>query len=400
VTGPDRPRSHEAGGSLLGYLYQVDLALLELLRRSPGNPAVGVRIEQLDDVLFEERGSPIELLQTKHHVRSPGTLTDTSRDVWRTVGVWSDLLEQGQIDISNVILSLLTTGIAPDESAASRLRPGSERDWKSALSRLEQVARTGAESSNADDYRRFLTLDAKERARLLSVVEVLDASQPISGIENAIKAELRRAATPNQLEPLADRLMSWWHGRVIRQLLRVDPGPIFGEEVDARIDDLRLEFSADNLPIDVFDDDSDLEHLSVDERIFVRQLQLIAANDKLIELAIADYKRAYVQRQRWTDESLLLPGELDRYERRLVDEWRHHEAALEQRTGTADSEEAVQAAGMGLYLTLQDKEFWIRPLVQQPFVVRGSYHRLADQLKVGWHADFVARLQGLLEDAS
>lgn len=394
----ERSRSHEAGGSLLGYLYQVTLALVELLRRSPGNPSVGLRIEKLDDVLFEEGGNPAEILQTKHHIRSTGVLTDTSRDLWRTLGSWSDLQTGGHVDLSTVVLSLLTTGIAPDGSAAAKLRPGQGRDPTTALGQLEVVARTGAEGSNQGDYRRFLSLEADRRAQLIGVVQVLDGAQPIGGLENSVKAQLRRAAMPSQLDPLKDRLLWWWYTRVIRQLLGVDSGPIYGEEVDAKIDDLRLEFSADNLPIDVLDDDPGVDDLSDDERVFVRQLQLIAANNKLIELAIADYKRAYVQRQRWTDDSLVLPGELDRYERRLVDEWRHHEAAIQQRAEGTASETDLQQAGMDLYLTLQDKGYWIRPLVQQPFVVRGSYHRLADQLKVGWHSDFVARLQRLLEE--
>jgi hypothetical protein len=394
-SGGSRP--HESGGSLLGYLYQVNLALVELLRRSPANPSVGVRIEKLDDVLFEESGSPAELLQTKHHIRSTGSLTDTSRDLWRTIGAWSDLAAGGQVETARVYLSILTTGVAPAGSAAAKLRLDEARDPATASRTLEVVARTGAESSNKADYSRFLSLPSDARAQLIGVVQVLDGAEPITGIENAVRAQVRRAALPNQLGPLTDRLMWWWYSRVIRQLVGVDSGPILGEEVEAKIDDLRVEFSADNLPIDVFDDDPGLDELSVDERVFVRQLQLIAANNRLIELAIADYKRAYVQRQRWTDDSLVFPGELDRYERRLIDEWRHHEAAVQQQASVTPSEADLQKSGMSLYLTIQDKEYWIRPLVQHSFVVRGSYHRLADQLKVGWHSDFVARLQTLLE---
>ena len=210
---------------------------------------------------------------------------------------------------------------------------------------------------------------------------------------------MRRAALPQHLEPISDRLRGWWYGRVIQQLMGLAPDPILGEELDAKIDDLRDQFDTDNLPIDVLDD-SDLADLTEEDRVFVRQLQLVAANDRLIELAIRDYKRAYVQRSRWSDDGLLLPGELGRYERTLIDEWEHHQAVVKQRYEGRGSEVEMQEAGMELFLAMHDKAFWIRPRVRQPFVVRGSFHGLANEMRVGWHPDFIARLRSLLEQTA
>jgi hypothetical protein len=54
-----------AGPSMLGYLYQVRLALVWAIRRSRTADFV-VRIEALDDVSFHDGGHPIAVLQTKH----------------------------------------------------------------------------------------------------------------------------------------------------------------------------------------------------------------------------------------------------------------------------------------------------------------------------------------------
>jgi hypothetical protein len=40
----------------------------------------------------------------------------------------------------------------------------------------------------------------------------------------------------------------------------------------------------------------------------------------------------------------------------------------------------------------------IREKVNKPFVMRGTYHDLANQLKVGWHVDFMNRLCHLLQE--
>ena len=46
---------------------------------------------------------------------------------------------------------------------------------------------------------------------------------------------------------------------------------------------------------------------------------------------------------------------------------------------------------------IEKKDIRIRPKCQEAFVMRGSYHMLANQLKVGWHIDFYDRLKRLLD---
>ena len=78
-----------AASAALGYLYQVRSALLWTLRRMKSDSDFAVGVETLDDVAFETTGGePGELLQTKHHRRSQGLLTDASVDLWKTLRVW------------------------------------------------------------------------------------------------------------------------------------------------------------------------------------------------------------------------------------------------------------------------------------------------------------------------
>jgi hypothetical protein len=342
---------HDAGASALGYLYQVTVALVELLRRSREAPGVAIVIERLDDFAFLTEGSPTELLQTKHHISREGSLTDASPDLWRTIRVWVDAVQGGQIDTSVVSLTLLTTAQAGAGSAVEALR-SEVRDPDAALARLERTARTSTAASQRETYERFLNLDTDIRRSLVHAIVVLDGSPLADDLESLLHRELRRAVEPRHVSALSERLLGWWYGRVIRHLIDPRTGPIFGEEVELQIDDLRDKFASDNLPIDVTDGEG-VALLDRDDRVFVRQLQLIAANDKLLELAIRDYKRAYQQRARWLRDGLLFGGELEEYERRLVDEWEHHEAFVRQKRGEADTEADLAQAGMDLYETLR-----------------------------------------------
>ncbi len=54
-----------AAPSMVGYLYQLRLALLWAIRRSRTSDFV-VSLETLDDVSFEVGGEPLAVLQAKH----------------------------------------------------------------------------------------------------------------------------------------------------------------------------------------------------------------------------------------------------------------------------------------------------------------------------------------------
>jgi hypothetical protein len=74
---------HGAAPSALGYAFQAEVGLVELVRRAKVEPATKLTMERYDDVAFESEGWPRELLQTKHHIAAVGNLTDRSRDRWR-----------------------------------------------------------------------------------------------------------------------------------------------------------------------------------------------------------------------------------------------------------------------------------------------------------------------------
>jgi hypothetical protein len=111
-----------ASDASLGYLYQVRLALLLALRRLKAEPDFLVGIETLDDVTFETTsGDPKDLLQTKHHRIGTGSLTDASPDIWKTLRIWFEGHASSVIP-ATAKLYLVTTGTAPDGTAASYLR--------------------------------------------------------------------------------------------------------------------------------------------------------------------------------------------------------------------------------------------------------------------------------------
>ncbi|MET8601876.1 Helicase associated domain protein [Streptomyces althioticus] len=112
--------AHEASASALGYIFQAQLALLELLRGQEDRPDGAISLELHDDVAWEEDGRPAELLQVKHHIRSVRSLGDKDDDVWRTIQSWMDTHAPG--DEYGPMLTLVTTQQARPGTAMAALK--------------------------------------------------------------------------------------------------------------------------------------------------------------------------------------------------------------------------------------------------------------------------------------
>src|SRR5450830_16613 len=111
--------SFSANASMLGYLYQVRVALLWALQQAKVGE-FSVSLETLDDVTFEANGIPLSVLQTKHSIVKKANLTDTSADLWKTLRVWLVGNASGEVP-TDTSLFLITTSSITEGTAAQAL---------------------------------------------------------------------------------------------------------------------------------------------------------------------------------------------------------------------------------------------------------------------------------------
>jgi len=379
---------HEARAPATGYLYQCRYALLVGLQAIPEAPQLEISVEKFDDVAFETKGEPTQLIQTKHHMGATGSLSDASVDLWKTLLIWSKLVAKDVGAPFRIKFVLLTTGIAPDGSAASYLRMR-ERDEAAADQRLLKTAAQSQNKSNADAYAAYKALPEDLRLSLLKAVQVLDGSSNIIDMHDEIVRELYHAAGRDQIDHLVERLEGWWFGVVVKALSRTGPSSIPVLAIDQRVDELREDFKRSALPVDYASAHPSPEVVAeLDKRPFVKQLRNIQVGPRRVELAIRDYYRASEQRSRWAREELLVDGELENYERVLVEAWEPRHAAMIEELAPDCRPAAKVSAGQALYKWIEtDADFSLRS-VRERFLTHGSYHILANRYVVGWHPDY------------
>jgi hypothetical protein len=392
-----------AGEQGLGYIYQARFALLQLLQR-PEDTAVF--LEKDDDLDFVESDGSKSLASLKHKAAGD-RLTDLSNDFWKSVRIWLVRYKRDGRITSNLGFFLFTTGTVSDTSFLNGFLPDqAAADERTAT--LSEQAEEALGRSKSDLIggiaRDFNELTTTEKQDFLARILVLDGSPRIEDIPKTIKDRHMRSIRREHRDAVFERLEGWWNDAVIKQLIGSDDG-IYGYEVSDKLAALSEEYKLDNLPITFRGKEPAVEiDTENDPRCFVVQLREIGISSSRIRNAILDYYRAFEQRSEWARENLLVSGEIEDYEGRLVDEWSRYKDVVFEELDENSSEEVLLRAGRDLY-TWADQQtgnyesLRIRARVTEPYVTRGSFHILADaapEPMVYWHPRFLDRLGQLL----
>lgn len=396
---------YSAGEQGLGYIYQARLALLQLLQLSEDT---AVFLEKDDDLDFIDGDGGKSLASLKHKAVGD-RLTNLSVDFWKSVNIWLARYKRDGRAESNLQFFLFTTGTVSGDSFLARLLPD-QPVVLGDVATLTELADSALAKSRSPRIRQIATafdeLSDSEKLDFLERILILDASPRIEDIPAIIRDKHLRTIRREHREFVFERLEGWWTDIVIKQLSGAKTEGIFGYEVSDKLSDFAEEYKTDNLPItfrgkkpaEEFDTESD-------PRLFVAQLREIGVSSSRIRSAILDYYRAFEQRSAWARENLLVSGEVEEYEDRLADEWNRYKDVVFEKLNDDSAEDALREAGATLYNwaefeTGKIDSLRIRARVTEPFVLRGSYHILADASpapRVYWHPRFLDRLAKVLK---
>ncbi|OIV39498.1 hypothetical protein BIV57_00085 [Mangrovactinospora gilvigrisea] len=387
---------HEASASALGYLFQAQLALLELLRGREERPDGSISLELHDDVAWEKDGQPVELLQVKHHIRSVRTLGDKDDDVWRTIQSWMDTHTPG--DEYGPMLTLVTTQNARPGSAMAALK-GPVTSPAEALALLNAAARESTNKDTRAARRAFLGIPATQRAVFVKRMRVIDGASSIDDLDEQVRIKLRAALPDGHADSFMRQLWAWWYEQTV-DMLQKRHTSVSVTRLMQRISRIRDDYTSDRLPTLVEREDFSAEaETELADSCFVHQLRWVGAHRQLNK-AMVDYYRAYTQTVAWIEDDLVDLDDLARFEGNLADEWqREFDWMLDELGDGATDREQEQAGKALLRKTLDQTRYRIREAYDEAFFSRGKHHELADRGRVGWHPDFEARVKSLIRAA-
>lgn len=362
-----------------------------------------VYIERNDDVEFVSTNKSVSLSSLKHKAVGD-RLTDLSTDFWKSVRIWlNHYKKSGRAGSDARFLLFSTASISPGSFLNKFVGTGAD-DSARADAAAEALGKSQAIgiskiNSELDD------LTKEEAQDFYGRITIFPETSRINEVPELVDRRLRTVRRQFR-QALFERLEGWWTDLVIKLLTGERKDPIKIQEVSDKLASLADEYKMDNLPITFRNRlPSGGADAVNDPRMFVEQLRALDIPQKRIQYAIIDYYRAFEQRSSWARENLLVSGEIEEYEDRIVDEWgRYREIICE--CITDDSHEAAcQEAGRELYRWAETNtgELRIRERVTELYVVRGTFHILANSNplpRVHWHPRFLTRLAKILGTAA
>lgn len=375
----------------LGYYHQIRFSLYLLLQnKDKDNPCI--KLENLDDIVIEDIDKS-NLYQTKLHINSVADLTDRSADFWKTIRVWSEAIALDLVNVENTIFTLITTANVGDSSFIRSFKKGyNNSNLAEILSKMQQISNETTNEVNKKGYEAFRNLTEEQQKKLIGNITSLSIEATLSALKN----ELKFSAPVGKIDIFLERLEGWWFQQCISMLCnKRDIIPL--KELHQNISDIRETFQSDNLPDDFADsinvDETELPNY--EDRIFVRQLKLIAIRNNMLRNAISDFRRAFDQRSKWLRENLTNIAEYDRYEKRLQDHWNNIFSIVKDECeglSKADLERIGRDFYKRHYVDTVPP-YKIRDKFQSQYLTRGSCHMLADNKKIGWHPNFETLLE-------
>ena len=388
--------THNAAGQMLGYLYQVRYALNLLLESN--DPSYQISLEKFDDIAFDRNGTPVQLIQAKHHT-TPASLTDASTDLWRTLNVWIDTITNDFSLLDHTDFVIITTAEVPDNSAAKLIQ---QQKYQEALKKLKGVTEDSSNHTNLYFYEKINSIGDSILLRLVKRIHIISSASGIIDVERDIQKQIRFACKLEHVPRATERIEGWWFQECIKALSSTNPVITTYRQLHEKVYEITRQYGNDNLPIEFWDlDEVEEAELDPKDRIFLEQLRLLQYQSRMLRLALQEYYKASMQRSSWLRQGLVYANELDTYEHRLQDAWEHAFADMEESLkdyGNPTEQEKIKA-GKALYSKMMDQDIRIRQSVDAAYVMQGTYHHLANSLSIGWHIDFFEKLKHLLVGA-
>ncbi len=380
-------QQHSAPGSNAAFIYQFERALL-WLARSPAGFLIGVETD--DDVAIRGVSGSQVLEQDKHSIRDNAEpFGNRSKDLWNTLAIWVEALNSGEVAAKTTRFLMVTNKILPECIARNISRAQSEEQINGCVADLEAVAIEPLKSIAAFTG---LVLRPDSRISLKSLIkhcELIDASAGVA-LRRDIIAHLQLPEwCLSESDSITDELLGWLHRTALDAWQKGMPAWIprdhfvnqFHAVIDRRKREIRRERAENLIPI------TDEKVGQEKGRPYVKQIYLITDDDSIVDNAIREFVRCSMEKMRLSAEGNITDDDWQAFETTLQSRWEKIRARIIRMSHSGQKEEDV---GFEIFAETTEghREKLAGNDTEQVYLTSGTYHRLADRIRLGWHPRF------------
>ena len=377
--------SHSVPATVAGFDFQFQRALHDLINANNGDV---IGIETLDDVAVISADGTKTLEQDKFTTGEKGTVYgDKTHNLLNTLSTWLAAALSGEIDCDTTRFYLVTnakcgTGLVQDIS-----------DCKEEKAARNIVSRIRGLGSKSKEFQSLINLLNKPGAEILlgaicihtrlieSQDDIAQEVQCLLPVENVYAASRQH---------IYMALLGWMHDAAFAAWQKRSPFLVTKQHyinaLGAIKDRLRRELKREKPPSELPVTKAQIDGLL--DQMFVRQIQLVSDEKDESYDARADYLRCITEKSRLSEEGEILKQDWLDFDDGLKDRWEKIFRLKNRLHPPEWSERDVGYDIMSTTLNGQDEVKLAGSSITYQYLSRGSYHRLSDALKVGWHPKF------------
>ena len=373
-----------APGPYLGYSQQQVRLFHHLLTCPDGG--CHVSLEYLDDVAIHYANGELLLEQDKSGTAT-NPLTDLSKDLWRTIAIWIGLVVSKTVALDKCRFHLYVTPIQSGPWATLLSNATTAADLEPLLKKAKQLLKRKAQPACAADLKTFIDAEPDMRLELVKRLTVISSDDnPLEPVRMLLRATMDVA--------LADETCSMGLGMAIsriEELLRAGKPPLI--DADAFKKSFRAAARKSNMR-GYLPDFAGIPAKSIvsakllTRPVFIRQLELIDADQDERLRAVADFLQASANKVNWADAGLIHDLSLNEFDETLV---RRHWLVTKELKVTHTGHPDVDV-GRLTYLRCSQFETKLEGHEVPSSFVPGCFHSLANDSRLGWHPDHIKKL--------
>jgi len=379
--------THTATGQMAGYLFQPDRALVLLCACKSKE---SVSIELVDDVAaIDENNKVFYREQDKSSIQLDGKpFKDRSKDLWNTLMIWTNEIKKGTLKIETTKLVCVTNKKLENDSLIKKIAEAKKEEEIASAILLLKTAAANPPTGIKKIVEAVISEEEILKLLIPQISLIEDNTLETRNIEIAEELHLTDEIKDNVIESLR----GWLNESILKQLEK-GQAPIlkksdfnnrYNRAVNKETDD-RIVFNVKRL---VQSNITDSERQGAIDRVFVKQLELIEHPEKngiLLE-AIDDFLCSESERIRLT-----LKGDIDREDLMDMDDtsrerWNDIFRRKQTQFRVEMNPSELAALAYEIYdTTISGYLAELKGYRTQAYLTKGSFHKLSDQLEIGWH---------------
>jgi hypothetical protein len=382
-----------AAGQYLGYSLQTTRFLAKLL--DSGSEQT-VSLEIFEDVGIESPDGHKVAEQDKS-TQSNNPVSDRAVELWKTFNNWIDAVSSGQLAPDKTVFELYVSCPNSGEIVQSFADAKSSADAKKAFDFAKQKLwgpapafplRPNVSQAIAPYITKFF--EANESI-IYQIIQNFSLTCGSGSPHSDLRALLGKALVPQEIiDDALNYALGWVKAQTDIFLEKGQSARISVAEFRAVMESFLCRHDRKTILVTFAGAPTKDEietHLRI--RTYIRQLEIIDAEDGDRLKAVSDFLRAAVDRTKWSQKGWVNATSFEEFEDSLIRTWEN----FKKKTNIALITRSPTEQGRYLYAECSSHQARLQGLDVPPHFVPGSFHALADTLSIGWHPDYKIQLK-------